>query len=235
MNPSEQVGTTPQRLGKVPKAVIFDFDGVILESAEIKTAAFLDLFAEYPEHREGIVRYHLDNLGVSRHRKFEWIYAELLGRPLDDEQSRRLGDAFSEIVMEKILACPFVPGALELLEALHRQCLLFVASGTPQEELEHIVESRGLRRFFTEVWGTPLGKVEIIRSILTRFELAEGEVLFLGDGISDYCAAQETGVPFLARETDQIAVDWRRLGAVTVLDLTALHPIFRLPAPVERS
>ena len=37
-----------------PKAVIFDFDGVILESSNIKTEACLELFEDYPEHRAAI-------------------------------------------------------------------------------------------------------------------------------------------------------------------------------------
>lgn len=214
---------------ELPKAVIFDFDGVILESADIKTAAFLELFAEYPEHQEAILRHHLDHVGVSRYRKFEWIYSELLDRPLDEAESRRLGEAFSEIVLEKILACPFVPGALELLETLRARALLFVASATPQEELEHIVVSRDLRPFFAEVWGAPPTKAEILRSIMTRHGLEEGEVLFIGDGVSDYRAAEETGIPFLARETHQDGIDWSHLGAVTVPDLTAVRMLFALP------
>jgi phosphoglycolate phosphatase-like HAD superfamily hydrolase len=206
--------------GSLPKAVIFDFDGVILESVDIKTEAFLLLFADFPQHREAILRYHLENVGISRYRKFEWIYSELLERQIDEAESRRLGEAFSEIVLGQILMCPFVPGARELLEALHKRALLFVASGTPQEELERVVDARGLRSFFTEVWGTPPGKPEIIRDILARFELAQEDVFFVGDGLSDYKAAAETGVGFVARDTAR-GVDWESLGAVAVPDLTA--------------
>lgn len=224
--PSGKVRAVHRRSGELPRAVIFDFDGVILESADIKTEAFLELFAAYPEHREAILRHHLENLGVSRYRKFEWIYSELLGRPLDDEQSRRLGDAFSEIVMEKVLACPFVPGALELLEALHPQSLLFVASGTPQDELELIVERRGLVCYFTEVWGSPRKKREIVRSILARHGLDRRETLFVGDGISDYQTATEVGVHFFARETDGMAAQWRELGTPCAPDLKGARSFF---------
>src|SRR5690606_22889470 len=42
-------------------AVIFDFDGVILESVKVKTDAFKELFSDYPEHLEAIVAYHENN------------------------------------------------------------------------------------------------------------------------------------------------------------------------------
>jgi|SRR5688500_13091429 len=210
----------------VPKAVIFDFDGVILESVDIKTEAFADLFSEYPEHREAIIQYHLENLGISRFHKFEWIYSELLQRDLDEEQSGRLGDLFSKIVLDRILSCPFVSGAQQLLRDLQGKSLLFVASGTPQEELIHIVESRGIKHYFTEVWGTPRSKVEIISSIQLRFDLANEEVLFIGDGMSDYSAAEQTGVRFLARQngSDQ----WDRLGIYSVPDLWAMRSMLGL-------
>ena len=201
------------------KAIIFDFDGVILESADIKTRAFLELFAAYPQHQSAIQRYHLQNLGVSRYDKFAWIYRELLGKPFTAAERERLGSAFSTLVLEHVLRCPFVPGALETLQALHHQRLVFVASGSPQEELELIVRRRGLSSYFTEVWGTPLKKEQIILRILERFGLHREEVLFVGDGLSDYQAAMATGIQFLARVTPEAQQRWQELGVPRADDL----------------
>lgn len=206
------------------RAVIFDFDGVILESAEIKTKAFLDLFADYTQHREAILRHHLDNVGISRFRKFEWIYSQLLGKELAADERRRLGDEFTNIVLKKILDCDFVPGAVDCLESLKGRMTLFVASGTPQEELEFIIEKRGLTPYFAEIWGSPATKVEIIRSILERFGFNEYEVLLIGDGLSDLEAATEARIPFLARKNAAGEVNWRSLGTRVVSDLVEVPP-----------
>ena len=202
-----------------PAAVIFDFDGVILESADIKTQAFLELFADYPEHRQAILDHHLENVGVSRYRKFEWIHSELLRIPLDEDHSKHLGNAFSDIALGKILACPFVPGALECLESLRHRTRLFVASGTPQEELDLIVDRRDLRRFFTGVYGTPRTKVEIIRTLMADYGFGRDRTVFIGDGLSDYQAAMETGLRFIARASPSGGVDWTALGVTAVPDL----------------
>ena len=218
------------------KSIIFDFDGVILESGNIKTEAFLEVFADFPQHQQAILHHHLENLSVSRYDKFAWIYRELLGQVYTPTEQERLGDAFSTIVLDKILACPFVPGALETLEALQGMYPMFVASGTPQEELELIVRERGLDRYFVEVWGTPLKKVEIIRDILARFNLRREEVLFVGDGVSDYQAATETGLIFLARDTPDQHHKWLELQVPRVPDLRGLVTTFypELPSPIHR-
>jgi phosphoglycolate phosphatase-like HAD superfamily hydrolase len=213
------------------KAIVFDFDGVILESADIKTEAFLELFADHPQHQPAILQYHLEHLGVSRYDKFDWIYRDLLNRPYTPVDRQRLGSEFSALVMEKILACPYVPGALESLAALKDNYPLFVASGTPQEELDIVVTRRGLGGYFAEVWGTPRKKPGIIRDILVRYDWEPAEVLMVGDGLSDYRAAVETGVPFLARVTPSLAEEWAELDVAQLSDLRNLGQFVETPRP----
>ena len=39
-------------------AIIFDFDGVLVESVDIKTQAFKNLFSFAPNHINDIIEYH---------------------------------------------------------------------------------------------------------------------------------------------------------------------------------
>jgi beta-phosphoglucomutase-like phosphatase (HAD superfamily) len=208
------------------RAVVFDFDGVILESTNIKTEAFLELFADYPEHQEAILQFHLNNLGISRYVKFRYVVEELMGRPYTSQDQDELGAAFSALVLEKVLCCPFVPGARETLQAMCGQLPVFVASGTPQAELEHIVAVRELRHYFVEVWGTPHKKAEILQDILARYGWRPQQVLMIGDGMSDYQAAVTAGTRFVARETaDQ---SWAGMEVVRVGDLRPLTQLLGL-------
>jgi phosphoglycolate phosphatase-like HAD superfamily hydrolase len=186
------------------RAVVFDFDGVILESANIKTDAFVAMFAKYPDQLAEIRQYHLANMGISRYVKFEYIQKVILGLPYTEQDRQRLGAEFERFTHEKIITCPQVPGAGELLQKLHDRALRIVASGTPQTELNQIVAERGMDGWFDEVWGTPRTKPEILREVMTRHALDPHEVLMVGDGMSDYQAASEAGTRFLARETDDV-------------------------------
>lgn len=201
--------------------VVFDFDGVILDSADVKTEAFCDLYADHGADVVAKVReHHLANLGISRFKKFEWIAANVLRADLTPESRERLSNRFTELALERVLAAPFIRGAREALSTL--QVPLFVASGTPEEELKMIIERRGIASYFREVHGSPREKPDILRDLIARHGFATERVLFVGDGMSDYKAAKAVGVPFLARDTPQLHDEWVASGVRLMPDLTAL-------------
>lgn len=185
------------------KALIFDFDGVIIDSVDIKTKAFRKLFAQYPDKVDCITDYHMHNMGVSRFVKFRHIYSNILNLSLSKDEELKLGEKFSELVLEEVLLTGFVSGALEFLKHYHKKYLMYIASGTPQQELDLIIEKRGLRGYFSKIYGSPLTKKEIVMDILSQNILRPKEVVFIGDAETDIRAAQDTGVNFIARVNSQ--------------------------------
>lgn len=180
------------------KAVVLDFDGVVLRSVDVKTKAFAELFAaETPEARRRIVDYHLANGGISRFEKFRWAYREVLRRKLLPQQEDALGRRFNELVEEGVGAAEWVPGAREFLDLARERVLLYVASGTPEDELRRIVERRGLASHFAGVFGSPTKKAEILRRVAAAARSAPGELAMVGDAINDYDAARAAGTRFV--------------------------------------
>lgn len=181
------------------QAVILDFDGVIVESVDIKTAAFRTMFAGYPDQVDAIVAFHEANAGVSRYEKFKVIYRDVLHEPCDEERLRALGERFLELVMDAVIRCPLVQGAESFLQRWAQRYALFLASGTPEVELMEIVQRRGLAPFFQGVYGSPRSKREIIRDLLgTRGWRAE-QTLVIGDSLTDLRAAVDLSAPFIGR------------------------------------
>lgn len=178
-------------------AVIFDFDGVILDSAAIKTQAFAALFADRPAHVEAVVALHLANEGVSRHRKFEIIHRDILAEPLDDVRRRALAERFEDLVRDAVVNAPFIPGAEATLASLAGRLPLFVASGTPHDELAWIVRERNLARYFVETIGSPPAKADQLADILARHSLAPSRVLMVGDALTDLQAARANQTRFV--------------------------------------
>jgi phosphoglycolate phosphatase-like HAD superfamily hydrolase len=202
------------------RAVILDFDGVILETAGVKTRAFVDLFRDSGKV-DDIRAYHLAHSGISRHVKIREIRERILGLARDEVQEAALAGRFARLIEAGVAAAPFVAGAREFL-ADPGPRLLFVASGTPLGELRGIAQARGIDRHFAGIFGSPEEKPSIIRGVLAQHALDPAEVIFVGDGVSDQQAAAETGVCFVARhhaEADLAPAEWE------IHDLTALPKV----------
>lgn len=179
-------------------AIIFDFDGVILDSVEAKNHAFATLFALHGEDAiKELLRYHKENGGISRFVKFTWFYENVLGQKITNEESQVLGQQFKHLAFQNVVQAEFIPGAFDFIKEFSDFIPLFVASGTPHEELQEIVVHRNLSCYFREVHGSPRKKADIIRDILQRYQLIPENVLFVGDAMTDYLAAQECDVSFV--------------------------------------
>ena len=181
------------------KAIVFDFDGVILESMDVKTRAFRDLFKDHPQYQDRIVQFHLENGGMSRFEKFRIIYRDILARPLPEDEFERLSGEFSQLVVEEVLRCPFVPGTQKFLKKYSLVYDLFVASGTPEAELRLIVRERNLTGFFRQVYGSPKEKSHILREIMASNSYSPEDAVFVGDSKNDYDAALKASIPFVGR------------------------------------
>lgn len=204
------------------EAVIFDFDGVILDSVGVKTAAFAKLVEEYGATAVRLMtEFHEANGGISRYEKFAWFFQNVLGREISAAESCAWGERFESYAFRGVLAAPFIQGAHEFLTSARNARKLFVASGTPETELCTIVERRGLAECFLEVRGTPAKKSEIVRSLMEKHALVAERTLFIGDAMTDYHAAAECGLPFLGIAP----AEFSRFpeGTPTLPDLTGLE------------
>ncbi len=179
--------------------IILDFDGVILESVDVKTRAFRELFSFAPMYVDEIVNFHVQNGGMSRFDKFRYFYKNILKEPLSDEQYEFLCKRFSELVFDGVIKSTFVPDAEDFLKYFSIKTSLFVASATPESELTEIVKRRGILDYFKAIYGAPRAKHECIEEILINMDCPKENAIFVGDALNDYKAAKATGVRFIGR------------------------------------
>jgi phosphoglycolate phosphatase-like HAD superfamily hydrolase len=188
-------------------AYIFDFDGVIKDSVKVKSEAFVQLYAsEGKEFQQKVEEYHLANGGISRYVKFK-VWNEWLGRSTSEEVLNELADNFAQLVVDNVVASPFVNGAIKALESASENALTFIATGTPDDEINQILRQLELDQYFREVHGSSSKKPVIVKGILERFLFSPSEVLFIGDAQTDYHAALENSLDFYLRMTDYNS-DW---------------------------
>lgn len=190
------------------RVIIFDFDGVIVDSNHVKTDAFVKLFMDYPQHiRDSVKRFHLENGGMSRFDKFRHIYANFIKEPLSDEKFKMLCDGFNKLVVDNVVNAPIFEGVQEFLEKHKDKYRLYIVSGTPEGEIREIIKRRKLDNFFLGVYGSPASKKDLIGKVLKENGYKREEVVFVGDSINDYEGAVGTGVNFIAKISDDLGVD----------------------------
>ncbi len=182
------------------QAIVFDFDGVLAESVHVKGEAFYQLYEDSGQDiQQKVLEHHLAHGGVSRFDKIRHYQSEFLGKPPSEEEVQKIADRFSDLVEEKVVQSDWVAGAKEFLEEFYQRLPLFVASATPQEELERIVAARGMSGYFKAVFGSPVTKAEHLKSIMAEYGYDPQKIVMVGDTISDYNAAQEAVTRFIGR------------------------------------
>ena len=135
----------------MPSAILFDFNGVIIDDEPQHCEALIATLAEYgyPLDRE---TYYREYLGFDDRECFRFTFA----RGGDEVKSGRLSEAIerkNEHYFQAIGAdMRLVPGAAEFVAAAadegHR---LAIVSGALRREIELVLELAGLRRHFGEI------------------------------------------------------------------------------------
>lgn len=182
------------------QTLVFDCDGVVLDSNKVKTEAFYNAALPYGEAAaQALVDYHVANGGISRYRKFEYFLDTLVARHARDiggPGKQSLLDAYAEAVRHGLLNCAVTPGLAQLREATPDARWLII-SGGDQAELREVFAQRGLAQMFDGgIFGSPASKDEILAD-----QLASGNIrpraLFIGDSRYDHVASVAAGLDFL--------------------------------------
>ncbi|MDP2939760.1 MAG: HAD-IA family hydrolase [Candidatus Omnitrophota bacterium] len=178
---------------------IFDFDGVIVDSVNIKTEAFAQLYSEFGERVvKKVISHHLSHGGVDRFSKIRYYHQEFLKKELSRRQLQILARRFSNLVFKKILKANFIGGALEFLNLLKKQNKrMFLISATPEDELKRIIVKRKLSKFFTDLKGAPSRKKENLNFIIKKYKLKPEDCVYFGDSQEDLNAANCFGPIFI--------------------------------------
>ena len=184
------------------KAIIFDYDGVIAESVNVKTEAFAELYKPYGKDIvQKVIRHHEANGGVSRFEKFKIYHKNYLREDIDQLEIDVLANKFSKLVLQKVIDSPYVTGVYDFISSNYQNYDFHISTGTPSGEIETILKQKSLRKFFNEVYGSPEKKYSHVKKILKKYSYNKNEVVFIGDALSDRDAARNNDIFFIGRYT----------------------------------
>ena len=130
-----------------PGAVIFDMDGVILDSNETWDAVMGELFAA---HGKSLNDLDPDAfMGGDNSMQWAAYLKKMLSLPLSEEEI--VARVVAGIISHFSEAVPLIPGAAEALARVGSRYPLGLASSSPREVIAFVLRRSGLGRFF-EAW-----------------------------------------------------------------------------------
>ena len=206
--------------------IIFDFDGVLVESNEIRFNGFRKLFKGYNEEQvEKLVSYAKANGGVSRYKKIEYFFNVIRQEPISDELVSSWAAIFSELVEQDIVEAKPVEGSLKFLEEYSNHFDFAIVSGSDQMELRRVCAKRKIDHFFKMILGSPVEKKDNISALLSNLNWEPSKTLYVGDSSNDLEAAKENDLEFIGRCSG--LVDWENLGTKFIFDLSYLSELIQ--------
>jgi phosphoglycolate phosphatase-like HAD superfamily hydrolase len=177
-------------------AVVFDFDGTLVDSAGVKYETFFKLFADTTAHRAIVAEVLAVDPDGSRHAVIPRMIAKLREQGLLVPSEDAVA-AYGRLVEAGVSAAPECPGATALLSCLKDGMDVYVASNTPREAVRQQTEQRGWSGWLKGVHGYPEIKADVVRAILKRDGLKPGRLAVVGDGRSDEEAARVNHCVFI--------------------------------------
>ena len=180
------------------KNIIFDFDGVILDSIPVKTEAFRKLFQNYPEKVvDKFIEFHLENGGMSRYEKIRYFFKELLQKNLSKEEVLYYANLYSELTKQELANEKYlIKEVVNFIKNNYWKYNFHIASGADKNDLRYICDELGLTKYFLSINGSPKIKSEIVKDILEECGYKKKEIILIGDSINDYEAAKLNDIEF---------------------------------------
>jgi HAD superfamily hydrolase (TIGR01509 family) len=174
------------------EVVIFDLDGLLVDSEPLQFQAYRDAFAN-----NGIIlalddwpQWHSLEASATR-----WVAAHNL--PVNAEKIRAEKKILYEALIEKELTLK--PGAGQLVEALARHCRLCVASGSRSESIEACLNRFSLTPYFEQQFSaTQLERKkpypDVYLEALSKMQVSPQRTLAIEDSVTGLQAATSAGI-----------------------------------------
>ena len=154
--------------------ILWDFDGVILDSMEIRSEGFRKVLKSYPSSEvEELIEYHLKNGGLSRYVKFRYFFEKIRGEEIKEEKVQELASQYSEI-MRAALTFPerLIKEVMDFIKTHAEQFRMHIVSGSDGEELRFLCNKLGIDQYFISIQGSPTPKIDLVNEILEQKRLS---------------------------------------------------------------
>ena len=190
------------------KAVIYDFDGVIVDSREANEAYYNRLLKHF-----GLPPVQAGQLEVIYTRTSREVIDVLFADPALAEAARALEKTMdNDDITPMIKVEPHIKETLQVLRSRYRTAI----ATNRGKSLPLVLEFNNLTDYFDLTVSSrqvthPKPHPECLEVILQKFSLAPGQVVYIGDAEIDARLADAAGVPFIAYKNPSLSA-WAHIS-----------------------
>lgn len=179
--------------------LLWDFDGVLMDSMPVRDEGFKHVLAPYPQDQVAtLLAYHRINGGLSRYVKFRYFFEEIRKEPVTEEQVQAMAADFSTVMKRLLLNEQLLTNdSLDFVRRRYRDVPMHIVSGSDGVELNMICRSLNLAQYFVSIHGSPTPKTQLVKEVLAEHQYDPARTVLIGDSINDYQAATANNIDFI--------------------------------------
>ena len=184
---------------KDKNVILWDFDGVIMDSMPVRNKGFELVLKDYPEKEVAqLMNYHLKNGGLSRYVKFRYFFEEIRNEKVAEQKIKELASKFS-IIMKKLLIDEslLITDSFSFIQKNYLNYKMHIVSGSDQTELRFLCNELGIAQYFLSIHGSPTAKKELVNQLLLKHDYTKDNCVLIGDSVNDYEAANINQIDFM--------------------------------------
>ncbi len=205
------------------KAVIFDFDGTVVNTMPFLTELAVKLMTEnYNISKDAAQKRYLETSGMHFASQIELIFP-------DHPKNQEVVNTFESMKQEGIFAHSVFPEIIPTVRYFsNKKIKTFICSSSPQEIIRSYTKAKKLDDLFDGFFGYKpgFGKGEQIDFILQHHKLHPEKVLFVGDSLRDFDFAKDKKIKFIGIERIFKQKDFQKIGALSVSSMTDFVKLF---------
>lgn len=180
------------------KTILWDFDGVILDSMAVRDWGFKEIFKDFTEPQVSkLLEYHRVNGGLSRYVKIRYFYENILGKLISEERVLEYAEAFSVLMKQELTNTDnLIVDAVSFIRENSKKFSFHIVSGSDQAELRFLCKELGLETYFISIHGSPTPKNQLVKTLIEEHGYDKKSTCLIGDSINDFEAAEVNEIYF---------------------------------------
>jgi phosphoglycolate phosphatase-like HAD superfamily hydrolase len=184
---------------KEKQVIIFDFDGVLVDSLNIKTNAFSELYKSHGiSIQEKVIQYQNQNGGINRFDKFKYFHKHFLGKNLTESELNSLSIDFKNLVINKLKKIKINKSLMLILEFIRfKRIPMYCISASPIDELTEILKYKEMSCFFKKIYGGGASKEKNFSILSLEEDVSYSNMVYIGDSKIDLESSRNRKIDFI--------------------------------------